>query len=679
MRHWIILAWISATPLTAAAQTPNKLNYDEHVQPLLRDKCFSCHNQDKQRGGVALHNYTALMEGGSSGKIVEPGAPDASKLFKVIAHLEEPNMPPKSPKLADAEINLIKEWIAAGALENSGSKAKPANKPKVDVALSAASLGKPDGPPPLPPDKLTLEPAALSPRPNAITALAANPWSPLIAVGSQKSVLLYHADTLLLLGVLPFPEGMPHVLKFSRNGSLLLCGGGRDGKSGLVVLWDVRSGERVAQVGDETDAVLAADISSDQSFIALGGPSKVLRVYSTKNGEKVHEIKKHTDWVTAVEFSPDGVLLASGDRGGGLFVWEAHSGREHVTLRGHTAFITDLSWRGDSNVLASSSEDATIRLWEMENGGQIRAWGAHGGGAQGIHFGKNGLIASVGRDRAPKLWNQAGALQKQFEAFGDVALRTAITGDGQRLVAGDWSGQVHIWLIETGQRLGNLAANPPGQADQLKQLDERLAQLKPQAAQLAAQYVQADANLKKVNDEIVGLQKQAGDLAIQAKVAAETAAKAKSAAEPSVTALQAAQAALAPKDAAAKLLAEAASKAKAASEAQKDNLELAALAAQSQALLAKVQIELAAAQKYAQELAAAAQPLQQKLAQAQAAADQAQQAANAIGPAIAAKQASQKVEQDKANQLRAQLDQLNRELAALEHQRARLQTSLAQK
>src|SRR5262249_30857403 len=165
------------------------------------------------------------------------------------------------------------------------------------------------------------------------------------AVGGQKQVLLYHTDTLDLLGVLPFPEGTPHVLKFSRNGSLLLAGGGHGGKSGRAVIWSVTTGERLTALGDESDAVLAADISPDQSRVALGGPGKVVRIYSTKDGKVAQEIRKHTDWVTALEFSPDGVLLATGDRSSGLFVWEAFTAREYFTLKGHTSAITEISWR----------------------------------------------------------------------------------------------------------------------------------------------------------------------------------------------------------------------------------------------------------------------------------------------------------------------------------------------
>ncbi len=352
------------------------------------------------------------------------------------------------------------------APENAGSRVVVANKPKMEIALSSVTKGKPDGPPPMP-HKLSLEPTVRTARANALTALAASPWAPLVAVGGQKQVLLYHSDTLDLLGVLPFPEGVPYVLKFSRNGSLLLAGGGHSAKSGRVVVWSVATGQRVFEVGEELDAVLAADISADQTQIALGGPSKVIRVYSTKEGKLLHEIKKHTDWIYSIEYSPDGVLLASGDRNGGLFVWESHTGREYFSLRGHTAAITDVSWRADSNVLASGSEDGTIRLWEMENGGQIKAWGA-GGGVASIKYARDGRLVACTRDRLTRVWDQNGAQVRPFEAFPDLALRGVFSHDGGRVVAGDWSGTIRVWSAADGKLAGQLSPNPRPMAEQLE-------------------------------------------------------------------------------------------------------------------------------------------------------------------------------------------------------------------
>src|SRR6185437_3581065 len=204
----------------------------------------------------------------------EPGDPDSSTLLLVVTHKEEPKMPPNSPKLPDAEIDVIREWIEGGALENSGSVATAKAKPKFEFKLDPAAMGRPAGPAAMP-ESLSTEPFVPQAKPGAVVAMAASPWAPLVAIAGHKQVLLYRTTDYHLVGVLPFPEGLIYTLKFSRNGDLLLAGGGRGGQSGLAVAWDVKKGTRVFEVGKEYDIVLAADISPDHSQVALGGPSKI--------------------------------------------------------------------------------------------------------------------------------------------------------------------------------------------------------------------------------------------------------------------------------------------------------------------------------------------------------------------------------------------------------------------
>ena len=78
--------------------------------------------------------------------------------------------------------------------------------------------------------------------------------------------------------MLAFPEGYPADAKFSRNGKLLIVGGGRGGHTGLAAVWDIATGERILSVVEDLDAVLAADISSNQKMIATGGPDKLVRL-----------------------------------------------------------------------------------------------------------------------------------------------------------------------------------------------------------------------------------------------------------------------------------------------------------------------------------------------------------------------------------------------------------------
>ena len=520
---------LPAAPADAPPKAAPKPSFQGEVGPIFRNRCNTCHNADKAKGGLNLETYASALQGGGSGKVVEPGDPDSSRLWELVSHQDQPSMPPNAPKIPDPELDLIKRWIEAGAPETSGSVVALKAKPKFEFKLDPAAMGKPNGPPAMPAG-LGTEPFVVSRRPNAILALAASPWAPLVAVGSHKQVLLYHAETGRLIGVLPFPEGTVYVTKFSRGGDLLLAGGGRGGQSGLVVVWDVKTGKRVFEIGREKeyDIVLAADISPDQGLVALGGPGRVVRVYSTTDGKLAYELKKHTEWITSLEFSPDGVLLATGDRNNGLLVWEAATGREFHELRGHTLAVTDISWRLDSNVVASSSEDGTVRLWEMENGGQVKSWGAHGGGVESVRFSKDGRIVTTGRDHVVRLWDGNGNKQRDFDALPDVALRAVLTYDSKRLIAGDWTGELRVCDAQDGKRLGLLAANPGLIATRLEQAKSTLAAaeaalanaeaaLKPFVDTLNTRKAETALSEKRLNDAQATL--------LKAKAAAENATK----------------------------------------------------------------------------------------------------------------------------------------------------------
>lgn len=519
----VIWLGISGSAVRADA---NKPTYEEDVLPVLKTACINCHGNDKQRGGLNLATFSATMEGGSSGAVVNPGDPDKSRLYTLSAHIEEPKMPPNGSKMDDGKLKLLRTWIEQGARENAGSKMAAPAKPKTDIGLNSVVKGRPEGPPPMPiPGKLGLEPVVQARRPGAILAMAASPWAPLLAIGGQKQILLYNTDTADLLGVIPFEHGQINDLKFSRNARLLLAAGGIGGQSGKAVLYNIETGDKIIEVGIESDAILAADISADQSQIAVGSPSKLIRVYSTQDGSVLHEIKKHTDWVTAVEFSPDGVLLATGDRNGGLFVWEAFTAREYFSLRGHSNMITDLSWRDDSNVLASSSEDSTVKLWEMENGGAIKSWGAHGAGAWSVKYSHDNKIVSTGRDRVTKVWNQDGAVQKQFEALPDIGLQVAITHDNAKVFAGDWAGTVKAWTAAEGTAVAAIDANPKPLADQLTQAEQLFASAQANTEKTAAALTQAQTAAKQASDNLAAVQAQAAkvatDLAAAKKLVAD--------------------------------------------------------------------------------------------------------------------------------------------------------------
>ena len=477
----------------AFAQAPAKVTYSDNILPIFRNACTNCHNPDKKKAGLDLTTYQATIAGSENGPVIKPGNADGSLMYKVCSANGDPKMPPKGDALSDADMALLKGWIAGFALENANSKPAQITANKVDAAV--VSLTKPDGPAPMPGD-LPQEPFVKSRTSNAVIAMAASPWAPLVAIGGQKQVLLYNTETLERLGVLAFPEGYANVLRFSRNAKLLIAGGGLGGKIGKVVMWDVTTGERIGVVGNEADAVLAADISPDQQFVALGGPNKQVKIYSTKDGRQTGLIKKHTEWITAIAYSPDGKFLATADRNGGVEVWESGADpKPFNTLAGHKVACTALAFM--PGVLASASEDGKIVLWNVKEGTEIRSWAAHPGGVLWVDFTPDGRIVSCGRDKIAKVWDATGKQILATEALSDLAFRCAL--NSERVIAADWTGDIRVYAMD-GKKLGTLTANPGGIGEQLALAEKTFSETQAALPILQKAVADAEARVKAVHE-----------------------------------------------------------------------------------------------------------------------------------------------------------------------------------
>lgn len=501
-----------------AADDAKKVTFVDDILPILENKCLNCHNPDEAKGGLDLSSYASMLAGGSGGDVVTSEDPGASRLYTLMSQTEEPFMPPKKPKAPDTELKLIADWINGGILETKNSKARKSDKPKLDMS-TITSTGKPEGPPPMP-EHLILQPDVITERPTSVPALAHSPWAPILAVAGQKQVLLYHSKDFDLLGVLSYPEGFPQTLSFSTNGSYLSCGGGRGGKSGNVVAWDIKTGERVIEVGKEFDIVLGADISPDLKKVVLGGPGRNIKIWDTVAGEQVNSIKKHPDWMLTAAFSPDGVIFATGGRNGGLYVWESATGYEFYTLKGHTKAVTDVAWRPDGNILASCSEDGQVMLWEMNEGKEVKKWAAHSTGVLAIDFAPNGNIATVGRDKTLKLWKADGTAIKTINASTDIVMSVAFSEDSKRVFSGDWTGTIKAWDAETGAELASIAPNPPS-------IDQQLAYSQKRISELTSTIPKLEQGVKVVSTELAAARTKQAEVNKANAEAAANAAKAK--------------------------------------------------------------------------------------------------------------------------------------------------------
>ena len=92
------------------------VDFSRSIQPILVDRCYSCHGPDKQKGGLRLDRQADAMKGGDSGKVIQPGRSDQSLLIRYVAGLDpETVMPPKGDRLTTNQVGLLRGWIDAGA------------------------------------------------------------------------------------------------------------------------------------------------------------------------------------------------------------------------------------------------------------------------------------------------------------------------------------------------------------------------------------------------------------------------------------------------------------------------------------------------------------------------------------------------------------------------------------
>ncbi len=492
-----IFVGLVLTTLLQSANAAGKVTYENDVKPILREHCFACHNQDDATAGLALDSFEGLNTGGAGGEVVAAGDLDASRLWKLVTHEEEPIMPPDSDKIPAKQLQVLRAWIEGGLLKDAGSK--PVKRKKSVIAkIDASKLGKPVGEPAMP-EQLFHEPVLWTTRTGPVDAIATSPWAPLVAVAWQRQIAFYHTDTHELLGILPYLDGVPRVVRFSRDGSLLLVAGGRHAAAGSVTLFDVKTGARLATLGDELDIVLAADISPDLSLVAIGGPKKKVRVYHVDDGTLAYQINKHTDWVTALGFSPDGRLLATADRSGAAFLWQAAAGHERADLRGHKGAISSLDWRADSAMLATGSEDGTVGLWTPV-GKSIKFVKTHKSGVLSVQFSKLGDWVTVGRDRKVISWTVDGGLIADFGKMPGMALAAAFSNNDTKVIASDYTGEVRILDVKSKKQLGTLQANPQRLSQRLaiakksfQQTQQKSQSIKTKEASLLAALTQGQA------------------------------------------------------------------------------------------------------------------------------------------------------------------------------------------
>ena len=104
-----------APPASPASPEATEVSFSNQVLPIFEARCQQCHGSGRAEVGLDLATHAGTMAGASYGPVVTPGSAETSILVQVIA---SGDMPLGGRKLAESEIQTVRDWIDAGAPDN---------------------------------------------------------------------------------------------------------------------------------------------------------------------------------------------------------------------------------------------------------------------------------------------------------------------------------------------------------------------------------------------------------------------------------------------------------------------------------------------------------------------------------------------------------------------------------
>jgi WD40 repeat protein len=417
----VIPVFLLSAALAAAAPS-----FSRDIRPILQKRCQGCHQPASKASELDLTSFEGFQKGGKRGAAFLAGKPDESLALKYISGSIQPRMPLGEPELPAQEVTLIKEWILDGA--KNDSTAEPAIR-RTSVYL----------------------------QPPVITALKFSPDGKEIAVSGNGEILVHASDGSKLLQRLPGQAERILSLAFSKDGSLLIAGGGTPAQFGEVQVWNAKEGKLLRSTTLTNDTVFGASLAPDASKVAVGCADNTVHVIETATGKELYKIGNHENWVLATVFGMDSKRFVSAGRDRAAKLIDANTGAflENVNLlRGELAAvarnpkkdvvviggeerypyiylmdrprnmkiaddttlvrklerqdgaITALDWSPDGTRIAVASASANVNLYDPETGNRTASCSGHSAGIYTVAFSPDGAqLATGGFDGKVRIYN----------------------------------------------------------------------------------------------------------------------------------------------------------------------------------------------------------------------------------------------------------------------------------
>lgn len=271
-------------------------SYNTEIRPLLEKHCTGCHQPSSKASGLDLTRYSEFAKGGKRGPSFVAGNAEESITVKYLTAAIQPRMPLGQAPLPDADIDKFREWIKAGAKDDSPLAPTESIKPTVYL------------------------------QPPVINSLRFSPDGQKLAVSGNREILVHDLTTKAPPQRLQGKAERILSLAYSRDGKLLVAGGGTPARSGEVQIWDASKGQLLHSATLTNDTLFGASLAPDGSRIAVGAADNTVHVFETASGKELYKIGNHEDWVLSTVFGVDSKRFVTVSRDRAAKINDAASG-----------------------------------------------------------------------------------------------------------------------------------------------------------------------------------------------------------------------------------------------------------------------------------------------------------------------------------------------------------------
>ena len=411
---------------------PNLPSFARDVLPILRANCFGCHQDAKKLGNYKMTDFESMMNAGESGsKAIVAGKSAESHLIREIVPVDgKAEMPKKGKPLSDVEIDIIRRWVDAGAINDSKSIG-----PRYSVTQPPVYARAP-----------------------TISSLDFSPDGKQIAISGFHETLLFSSENgqlqKRLVGLSPRVESV----SYSPDGKWLAVASGEQAVGGELQIWNTETNSLERSFPFGSDTLFGVNWSPDSSLISFGMADNTVRVVNLDGEQKLYQ-RSHEDWPRATVFTPDGKHLISASRDMTVKLIEVETERfiDNITS------ITPGALRGGVQALAKHPTRDEILV----------------GGSDGAP-----KIYRVFRQTARVIGDDANLI-RQLETLPGRIFGVAISPDGRFLAAAstlDNKSTIKVWSYDVDTELP---------ADIKAIQAKRVASLRPDEKKKLADYVTA--------------------------------------------------------------------------------------------------------------------------------------------------------------------------------------------